>query len=87
MIRIDARHFDTRSHAQRLRDIRRSGTPDVFLRDDENRCGRALKLLGLFGNGGYLDVTELFKTELLQAARNRLAVHGLSPTTLERRDE
>jgi hypothetical protein len=87
MIRIDARHFDTRSHAQRLRDIRRSGTPNVFLRDDEDRCGRLLKLLGLLGNGSYLDVTELFKAELLQAARSRLAAHSLSPTTLDRRDE
>lgn len=67
MTRIGARHLHARRHAQGFRDARGPGTPDVFPRDDEDRCGRPKDLLRVLGNTGYLNIAELFQAQLCEA--------------------
>jgi hypothetical protein len=65
MISINARHVHARRQPEGLWDAPGCGTPDVFLCDDKDRCWCLLNLLRVLGNGGNLNVAELFQAQLL----------------------
>jgi hypothetical protein len=65
VIPVNSRDLYTGRQTQSLRDAGGSRTPNIFLRDDKNRCGRLHNLSRVFGNRGDLNVAELFQAELL----------------------
>src|ERR1700730_17384571 len=88
MIRINARHLDARRQAQRLRDARGSGTPDVFLGKDVDGRGRSGDLYPLFGRRSNFDISKLLQTQLFELTWLLLVASGsVGSTLLDRSDQ